>query len=140
MASLAGSQAVPLLPWVDAAMVVRFLWQDAHGQMPFAPQREARLAESIRAGDFDVSIILTSFSQSPHPPAYACYLAGVPLRIGQSREFGGGVLSHSIPRPPDSTHQVDRNLNLLQRTGIGPAGRHWSFASLPRGRRRRRRC
>ncbi len=124
MASPAGSQAVPLLPWVDEAMVVRALWQDAHGQMPFDPQREERLVESIRAGNFDVAIIFTSFSQSPYPPAYACYLAGVPVRIGQSREFGGAVLSHSVPPPPDSTHQVDRNLNLLQGTGIGPAGRH----------------
>ncbi|NJL22052.1 MAG: hypothetical protein HC895_16540 [Leptolyngbyaceae cyanobacterium SM1_3_5] len=47
-------------------------------------------------GGFDGAIVLTAPMQSPYPAAYRCYLAGIPIRVGQSIEFGGGVLSHCI--------------------------------------------
>jgi ADP-heptose:LPS heptosyltransferase len=124
MASPAGSQVAPLLPWVDDVLVDRVVWQDASWTMPFDPEREFERIETLRAHQFDAAIIFTSFSQSPFPPAYACYLAGIPVRIGQSKEFGGSVLSHWKRAVPDSTHQVDRNLSLLEDTGLPLEGRH----------------
>jgi ADP-heptose:LPS heptosyltransferase len=76
------------------------------------------LIERLRGGQFSLAVIFTSFSQSPLPAAYACYLAGIPYRVGFSREFGGGVLSHFLPSPEDELHQVDRNLKLLETVGI----------------------
>jgi ADP-heptose:LPS heptosyltransferase len=124
MTSRAGAQVAPLLSWVDHLLVHRALWQDLHHALPFDPAREQGLIDTLRAGCFDVAVIFTSFSQSPYPPGYACYLAGIPVRLGQAREFGGAVLSPCVTPPADDAHQVDRNLHLLQAAGLTPAGRH----------------
>lgn len=118
MVSPAGAKAAPLLPWVDDVLVWRAVWQDASFSMPLDPQSQLALVEKLHSRDFDAALIFTSFSQSPYPPADACYLAGIPLRAGQSREFGGSVLSHWVKPPADGCHQVDRNLNLLAALGI----------------------
>lgn len=118
MASPAGSQVAPLLPWVDDVLASRVVWQDTSGTMPLNPMRETTLIEKIAKRQFDAAIIFTSFSQSPYPPAYLCYLAGIPIRIGQSKEFGGSVFSHWVKPLTNSTAQVDRNLYLLESVGL----------------------
>jgi ADP-heptose:LPS heptosyltransferase len=123
MASPAGAQTVPLLPWIDNTITWRAVWQDVSGQMPQDPQREQELVELLKENEFDGVFIFTSFSQSPYPPAYACYLAGIPVRIGQSKEFGGSLLTHWRNPPPDSGHQVDRNLALLDTANINVTDR-----------------
>jgi ADP-heptose:LPS heptosyltransferase len=123
MASPAGSQAAPLLPEVDDVMVLRAVWQDASWAMPLDPARERALVGDLRGRGFDAAVIFTSFAQSPYPPAYACYLAGIPIRLGQSKEFGGSVLSRWVRAPDDGMHQVERNLHLLQEAGFAVAER-----------------
>jgi ADP-heptose:LPS heptosyltransferase len=122
MATPGGSQAAPLLPWIDDVMIHRVLWQDISGTWPLDPARELALVEEIRAKQFDAAIIFTSFTQSPHPPAYVCYLAGIPLRIAQSKEFGGGLLTQWVRPLGDESHQVDRNLHLLRSAGFEVRG------------------
>jgi ADP-heptose:LPS heptosyltransferase len=121
LASPGGVAAAELLPWIDRAEAVRVLWQDAHGRLPFDPERELALADRVRALEADAAVILTSFSQTAWPAAYLCYLAGIPVRIGHADDFGGGVLSHPIAGPAP-VHQVDRSLHLLEAVGIRPAG------------------
>jgi ADP-heptose:LPS heptosyltransferase len=116
-ASPAGARAARLLPWVDDVIETRVLWQDL-GALPFDPRREHDLVERLARADFDVALIFTSFSQSPHPPAYVCYLAGIGVRVGASKEFAGGVLSHAVEAGPDERHQVDRNADLLEAVGV----------------------
>ncbi len=123
MVSPAGNQVTPMLPWVDEVIVWRAVWQDASNAMPLEPAREVELIDDLRAREFDAAFIFTSFSQSPYPPAYACYLAGIPVRLGQSKEFGGSVLSEWVKPRPDEMHQVDRNLHLLEAAGLSSAGR-----------------
>ncbi len=118
MASPGGGQAAPLLPWVDDVITWRAVWQDIAKNPPVAPKKEYELADLLAGHEFDAAFIFTSFSQSPYPPAYACYLAGIPLRVGQSREFGGALLSHWVRPPRDETYQVERNLHLLRSVGI----------------------
>ena len=118
LASPGGSQAALLLPWVDDVLVWRAVWQDISGTMPLDPERELELVKTLRDGHYDAAFIFTSFSQSPYPPAYACYLAGIPIRIGHSKEFGGGMLTLAGRVPPDSGHQVDRNLALVKAAGL----------------------
>lgn len=118
MASPAGSQVAPLLPWVDDVLTQRVVWQDASGAMPLDPQRELELVATLREGRYDAALVFTSFSQSPYPPAYACYLAGIPIRVGQSKEFGGSLLTHRAKPLPDSAHQAERNLFLLESAGF----------------------
>lgn len=118
MASPAGAQAVPLLPWLDDLMVWRAIWQDVGGKMPLDPARELDLVKSIESRRFDSAIIFTSFSQSPHGPAYVCYLAGIPLRLGESKEFGGGLLTDEVRDMADGLYQAERSLQMLERVGF----------------------
>jgi len=115
MASPGGSSAASLLPWVDEVIPWRVLWQDL-GQLTFNPAREWELVERLRG--FDAVIIFTSFSQSPHPAALVSCLAGIPLRLGESKETGGAILSHEIVAAPDELHQVERNLRLIESVGF----------------------
>src|SRR5919204_6855927 len=110
LASPAGALAAPLLPWVDDVIVWRAVWQDVGGRVPFAPAREQELIALLAARAFDGALIFTSFSQTPHVPGYVGYLAGIPLRAGDSREFGGGTLTTELRGTPDEVHQVERNL------------------------------
>ncbi len=123
MASPAGSQVAPLLPWLDDVLVQSVSWQDISGSRPLDPGRELALVQAVAERGFDATVIFTSFSQSPYPPAYACYLAGVPIRLGQSKEFGGAMLSQWVRPLPDAAHQVDRNLHLLEQSGFETARR-----------------
>jgi ADP-heptose:LPS heptosyltransferase len=90
--------------------------------MPQDPARELDLVERMRG--YDAVVISTSFSQSPWPAAYAAYLAGVGVRIGQSREFGGSLLTHWVlPAADDEqAHQVDRSLRMVAAAGVPSAG------------------
>ncbi len=124
MASPTGARVVPLLPWVDRVMDEVVVWQALGACGPPDPGREQALVGRIADGRFDMALIFTSFSQSPLPAGYACLLAGVAVRVGQSKEFGGGVLSHELASPPDECHQVDRNLALLEAIGVPVAARH----------------
>src|SRR5579884_1448865 len=112
LASPAGSTAAPLLPWIDDVITWRPIWQDVGGRMPFDPGRERELIDLLAARHFDAALIFTSFSQTPHTPGYVCYLARIPLRAGESKEFGGGTLTTELKGSPDELHQVERNLLL----------------------------
>jgi ADP-heptose:LPS heptosyltransferase len=117
LATQGGTSAVPVLPWIDDVITWRPIWQDM-GHMAFDPQREWELITLLRERSFDAAIIFTSFSQTPHPPGYVCYLAGIPLRAGESKEFGGATLSTEVKSAPDALHQVERNLRLVESLGF----------------------
>jgi ADP-heptose:LPS heptosyltransferase len=127
LASPGGAAVAPLLPWVDEAITWRSVWQDL-GHLPFDPARERELIDLLAGRGFDAALIFTSFSQSPHPPGYVCYLAGIPLRAGESKEFGGAVLSHELRGAPDELHQVERNLRLVEQLGFVPRDRRLALA------------
>ncbi len=122
MASPGGVQAGELLPWIDDVLVWRTLWQDL-GKLPFDPEREWNLIKTVRDRQFDAAIIFTSFSQTPHPAGFMCYLAGIPLRLGESKEWGGAVLTTAVKAAPDEMHQVERNLRLIESVGFSISDR-----------------
>lgn len=122
LCSPAGALAAPLLPWVDETIVWRSVWQDL-GHLPFDPDREFGLVATLRDRRFDAALVFTSFSQTPHTPGYVCYLAGIPLRAGESKEFGGAVLTTELRGAPDELHQVERNLRLVEAVGFPVADR-----------------
>jgi ADP-heptose:LPS heptosyltransferase len=115
MASPGGSIAASLLPWVDEVLTWRVLWQDL-GRLAFDPDREWELVEKLRG--FDAVVIFTSFSQSPHAAAFLACLAGIPLRLGESKEKGGMMLTDEVLSAPDELHQVERNLRLIESVGF----------------------
>lgn len=116
LTSPGGAPAAALLPWVDEVRTHRALWQDL-GEPAQGSAHERALIEDLRAGAHDAALILTSFSQSPHPAALACALAGIPVRIGASREHGQ-TLTFTMPAAPDPLHQVERNLRLVEAVGV----------------------
>lgn len=131
LASGAGERVAPLLPWADDVMVERVVWQDARAELPLAPARELALFERLAAGRFDAAVIFTSFSQTPWPAAYACYLAGIPMRAGQADDFGGSLLTHVVPAHERDGHQVDRNLHLVEGLGFPVEDRHLEIRVPP---------
>jgi len=118
LASPGGAAGASLLPWVDEVVTWRAVWQDISATVPLDAAREGDLVATLREGCFDAALIFTSFSQTPHVPAYVCGLAGIPLRVGESKEFGGGVLTHALHGAPDDEHQVERNLRLVEALGV----------------------
>jgi ADP-heptose:LPS heptosyltransferase len=129
LASSAGAAVAPLLPELDGVLTVSASWQQLD---PAAvPARDDRdLIDRIRDGGYDAAVILTSFSQSPWPVAYLCRFAGVPIRVGMSKEFGGAGLTHWVSSVPDGLHQVDRALETLHRVGV-PSGDARLSVSVP---------
>lgn len=117
LAGRSGATAAPLLPWVDDVIVWRTLWQDL-GHLSFDPARERELINVLAERAFDAALIFTSFSQTPHVPGYVCYLAGIPLRAGEGKEFGGATLTTELRGAPDDMHQVERNLRLVETLGF----------------------
>lgn len=122
LASPAGAMAAPLLPWLDAVVTARPVWQDLRGDLALDPERELAFVERLRAGRWDAAIIATSFRQTAWPAAYAAYLAGIPVRVGFAPDFGGSLLSHPVDPPEVSLHQAERNLQLLEPLGVPIAG------------------
>jgi len=118
LASPSGQAAARLLPGIDQVLPWRSVWQDL-GHLAFDPAREFGFIQILQALRFDAAIIFTSFSQTPHVAAYACYLAGIPLRLGEPKDFGGSVLTDTPPSPsPFETHQAERNLRLVESVGF----------------------
>jgi hypothetical protein len=72
------------------------------------------LIQILRQRAFQAALIFTQSHQSCYSLAYLCYLAGIPIRIGQSMEFAGGVLSHWIKPIADPVSPVDYHLHLLE--------------------------
>ncbi|HKE98988.1 MAG TPA: glycosyltransferase family 9 protein [Actinomycetes bacterium] len=123
LSSPEGSQAVPLLPWVDDLLAHRALWQDPPPDGEIDVGAQVDLIELIEGRRFDAALIFTRAGHSPHPAAYVCYLAGIRIRVGQSTEAAGGVLTHLVRPMGDRAHQVDRDLYLLEASGFPVAGR-----------------
>ncbi|HEX5595930.1 MAG TPA: glycosyltransferase family 9 protein [Micromonosporaceae bacterium] len=155
LAAPAGAPAAALLPEVDGVLTASVSWQQADpDEVPVTDDLE--LVARIAAGGYDAAVILTSFSQSPWPAGYLCRLAGVPIRVGMSKEFGGAGLTHWVPAPDtdsgtrgagdtrragvtrgvgETLHEVDRSLHLLQQVGVAPVSRRLHAVVPPAARR-----
>jgi ADP-heptose:LPS heptosyltransferase len=118
LTSSRGSQAIPLLPWVDHVMVYPALWREITESSLVNLRKDMAFIEQLRDQRFSMSMIFTNLAESPWPSAYACYLAGIPYRVGFAQNVNGSALSHVLPPPADDLHQADRNLNLLEAIGI----------------------
>lgn len=134
LCSKAGASVAPLIPSIDETIVFRALWQDVSGTMSADPAPERALASMLAAREFDAALIFTSFSQSPYPAARVCADASIPLRVGQSKEFGGGLLTTWVRPLGDEEHQVDRNLRLLEVLGVPSNGTHMDLVVPPSAR------
>jgi ADP-heptose:LPS heptosyltransferase len=120
MTSAAGFELTPLLPWIDDVLADQEIWRDNHGTRLFNPGQDVAFIEKLRGQNFSLALIFTSFSKSALPAAHACYLAGIPYRVGFASQMSGTLLSQVLLPPASDMHQVDRNLSLI--TAIGLSG------------------
>lgn len=118
LASPAGAQAAQLLPWADATLTYRAPWQEIEPQQGSRAEAGPTLVRSLADGGFDAAFIFTSFIQSPYPPAFAAYEAGIPRRVGQSSEWGGSMLTHLVPPAAPGIHEAERDMSLVEGVGI----------------------
>jgi ADP-heptose:LPS heptosyltransferase len=128
LASPAGTAVAAMIPELDGVVTVSPSWQQLTAPADMAGHADAVRAEHdlldrLIAGRYDVMLVFTSFSQSPWPAAHLGLLAGIATRVVASREFGGGVATHWMTPPPDTTHHVDRSLHLLEAIGVPGQGR-----------------
>jgi ADP-heptose:LPS heptosyltransferase len=130
LASPGGAAAATLLPEISEVVVARVSWQQIDGATGQDPDPDADLVAELAGRGHDAAVLLTSFSQSPWPAAEVCRRAGIPIRAGLSKEFGGTALTHWVPAPDDGLHQVDRALHLLGRLGV-PAAARTLHAAVP---------
>lgn len=79
------------------------------------------LLDTLMHQKFDAAIVFTDPGQSPFSLAYLCYLAGIPIRLGQSQEFGGSVLSACISPPAVPISLAKYHLHLLYQAGLSIA-------------------
>ncbi|KAF3885350.1 MULTISPECIES: glycosyltransferase family 9 protein [Nostocales] len=77
--------------WVDEVFI-----HEEIGTKFVNPEHELALISKLSQRRFDAAVICTELGESPYSLAYICYLAGIPIRIGRSQEFGGSVLSKCI--------------------------------------------
>jgi ADP-heptose:LPS heptosyltransferase len=127
LTSPAGSRITLLLPWINEVLVSADSWPEA---LAPAGENGVALIDALRARNFDVALVLTAPGQSPYPAAYACYLAGIPVRLGQSKEFGGGVLSQEVRVSGDGISPAEWYLNLLSAAGFKTAD---SYLDMSKG-------
>lgn len=71
------------------------------------------IIDHIRSTGYDAALIFNDRRISPWTAAYLCYLGEIPVRIGISREFGGGVLSTCIDPPGTDVSGFERYHYLL---------------------------
>jgi ADP-heptose:LPS heptosyltransferase len=136
LTSSRGSQAIPLLPWVDHVMVYPAVWREITESSLVNLRKDMAFIEQLRDQRFSMSMIFTALAESPWPSAYACYLAGIPHRVGFAQDVNSSALSHVLPPPADDLHQVDRNLNLLEAIGICEANNRVEISILEEIERR----
>jgi ADP-heptose:LPS heptosyltransferase len=114
---------------VDEVVPFPVLWADSRREMAFDPERERAFIDELRSGKYDAAIILTSQAQSSLPAAYACYMAGIPLRLGRSAEAAGSLLTHRV-KGFGQGHEVERCLEVVAAWGLSAAIDH-PILSIP---------
>lgn len=101
----AETRSLCFLPKLNLVISYQPNWQD--------PKQEKQLIQTLKKLELNAAIFFTPRTESPYPFAYLCYLAGVPIRIGQSPEFGGSVLSHWVKPSLDDLPNINPYLAFL---------------------------
>lgn len=130
--TVAVSQLEPVMQVLEQALPpvhITFLTSEAAGYAVCERKEASRLfpaqesyqyftsieiIDQLRNQAFDAAIIFTLPFQSCYTLAYLCYLSGIPIRLGQSLEFGGALLSEVVKPSVDAISAVEHHLHLLE--------------------------
>ncbi len=136
LTSPAGAAAAAHVPEVDRTIVGEASWMKA-GREP-DPAGDLALVERLCEGRFDAAVIFTVRTQSALPAALVCRMAGIPLRLGHSRENPYALLTDWVPDPESfvpTRHEVRRQLDLVAAVGCTVDDPTLSFRVPPRAAR-----
>lgn len=120
LTSSAGAEAGRLVPLLDDVIAYDAPWLKA------TPERtdsgnEYEMAALLKQRNIDAAVIFTTYSQSPLPAAFLCYLAGIPLRLAHCRENPYQLLTDWLPEQEPAhllRHEVQRQLDLVAAAGF----------------------
>lgn len=115
--TLLTASPIPSLNGITAVSFASWGIAESPTSSEVATQGKA-LIQAMQQRAFEAAIIFTPPERSPHTLAYLCYLAGIPLRVGQSQEFGGGVLSTWVRPPIDPVPLSEYYLHLLSAVDV----------------------
>jgi lipopolysaccharide heptosyltransferase II len=118
LTSPSGAEAARLVPEIADVIVCEAPWVKASGRRDSSADRH--LIDLLAADRFEAAVIFTSYTQSPLPAAFACHLAGIPLRLAHCRENPYQLLTDWIEdtEPSDPVrHEVRRQLDLVASVG-----------------------
>jgi ADP-heptose:LPS heptosyltransferase len=128
LTSPSGAHAARLVPVIDEVIELHAPWMK--GRHP-EPAADRGMINRLAAGGFDGTVVFTSYSDSPLPAAYLCYLAGVPRCLAHCRENPYRLLSDWVPEPEPQQrvrHEVRRQLDLVATIGAVPRTESLSIA------------
>ena len=134
LTSSAGAETAPLLQDVDDVIAYDPPWTRA-GTARRPPAPDLDMIERLRAREFEAAAVFATYTQSPLPAVFLCYLAGIPLRAAHCRENPGRLLTHWIPETEPEMqmrHDVRRQLDLAAAVGA-PAPDAPLRLALPEG-------
>lgn len=90
-----------------------------------------RVVDALSECGARAALVFAERGVAPYAPAYLCYLAGLEYRAGFETEFGGAVLSPSLPCPK-GLDDAERHVALLAAVGlIDRSGSGGSRPALP---------
>src|SRR5690606_26711246 len=118
LTSRAGAALAPLLPDVDEVIAYDAPWMKHGGPAP--PGADRALVARLESLRFDGAVIFTVYSQSALPAALLCHWAGIPLRLGHSRENPSRLRTDVVPETEPHgllRHEVRRQLDLVAHVG-----------------------
>jgi lipopolysaccharide heptosyltransferase II len=128
LTSSAGAEVAGLLPEIDETIVYDPPWMKAPSSPD--PASDHAMIERLSAGRFDAAAIFTVHTQSPHASALLCHLAGIPRRLGHSRENPYRLLSEWVAEPEADRplrHETRRQLDLVAAVGLDARDDHLSL-------------
>lgn len=128
LGSRSGTALAKHVPAIDDVIAYDAPWVkgQSHGDLS-----DRRLIAALRRGHYDAAVIFTVCTQSALPAALMCRLAGIPLRLGHSRENPYDLLTDWVPDHDQCEdgmrHEVARQLDLVRSVGFHTASERLVF-------------
>ena len=116
LTSSVGAQVAALVPEIDDVIEYDAPWMKGRPELA----GDQAVIDELQRRDFDAAVLFSVYSQNIWASALLCRLAGIPLRLGHSRENPYDLLTDWVPElEPESfvRHEVQRQVELVERIG-----------------------
>lgn len=138
LGSPAGVRVAAHVPEIDTTIRYDAPWVKNARTHESGTDVDRSLIEVLAAHRFDAAVIFTAYSQSPIAAALVCRMAGIPLRLAHCRENPYLLLTDWVAETEPARqlrHEVERQLDLVERFAPRPNDLRLSFRVLERDRK-----